>query len=81
MQSTQTKNKVTDEQKKKLSEEEKNTLIGFYEINKPFWSSDSKFKDKEENGATRDEIVKLFDQTYSADFLEKTFHTLRTASI
>ena len=72
---------MTDEQKKKLSEEEKNTLIEFYEINKPFWSSDSKFKDKEENGVTRDEMVKLFDQTYSADFLEKTFHTLRTAFI
>ena len=53
-------------------------MIGFYEINKPLWSSDSKFKDKEEKGATRDEMVKLFDQTYSADFLEKTFHTLRT---
>ena len=26
-------------------------------------------------------MVKLFDQTYSADFLEKTFHTLRTAFI
>ena len=59
----------------------KNTLIGFYEINKPLWPSDSKFKDKEEKGATGDEMVKLFDQTYSADFLEKTFHTLRTAFI
>ena len=57
------------------------TLIGFYEINKPLWSSDPKFKDKEEKGATRNEMVKLFDQTYSADFLEKTFHTLRTAFI
>ena len=37
MQSIQTKNKMADEQKKKLSEEEKNTLIGFYEINKPLW--------------------------------------------
>ena len=72
---------MADEQKKKLSEEEKNTLIGFYKINKPLWSSDSKFKDKEEKGVTRDKIVKLFDQTYSADFLEKTFHTLRTAFI
>ena len=36
---------MADEQKKKLSEEEKNTLIGFYEINKLLWSSDSKFKD------------------------------------
>ena len=72
---------MADEQKKKLSEEEKNTLIGFYEINKPLWSSDSKFKDKEEKGATRDEMVKLFDQIYSADFLEKTFHALRTAFI
>ena len=26
-------------------------------------------------------MVKLFDQTYSADFLEKTFHTVRTAFI
>ena len=72
---------MADEQKKKLSEEEKNTLIGFYEINKPLWSSDSKFKDKEEKSATRGEMVKLFDQTYWADFPEKTFHTLRTAFI
>ena len=56
-------------------------MIGFYKINKPLWSSDSKFKDKEEKGAARDKIVKLFDQTYSADFLEKTFHTIRTAFI
>ena len=56
-------------------------MIGFYKINKPLWSSDSKFKDKEEKGAARDKIVKLFDQTYSADFLEKTFHTVRTAFI
>ena len=81
VQSTQTKNKMANEQKKKLSEEEKNTLIGFYEINKPLWSSDSKFKDKEEKSATRDEMVKLFDQTYWAGFPEKTFHTLRTAFI
>ena len=72
---------MADEQKNKLSEEEKNTLIGFYEINKPVWSSDSKFKYKEEKCATRDEMLKLFDQTYSADFLEKTFHSLRTAFI
>ena len=74
-------NKMADEQKKKLPEEEKNTLIGFYEMNKLLWSSDSKFKDKEEKVATRDEMVKLFDQTFSADFLEKTFHTLRTVFI
>ena len=72
---------MADEQKKKLSEEEKNTLIGFYEINKLLLSSDSKFKDKEEKVATRDEMVKLFDQTFSAEFLEKTFHTLRTVFI
>ena len=72
---------MANEQKKKQSEEEKNTLIGFYEINKPLWSSDSKFKYKEEKGATRDEMLKLFDQTYSADFLGKTFHSLRTAFI
>ena len=56
-------------------------MVGFYEINKPLGSSDSKFKDKEEKGATREEMAKLFDQTHSAYFLEKTFHTLRTAFI
>ena len=65
---------MVEEQKEKLSEEEKNTLIGFYEVHKLLWSSDSKFKDKEEKSATRD-------QMYSADFLEKTFHILRTAII
>ena len=72
---------MADEQKKKLPEEETNILIWFYEINKPLWSSDYKFKDKEEKGATRDEMVKLFDQTHSADFLEKTIHALRTTFI
>ena len=65
---------MADEQKKKLSEEEKNTWIGFYEVNKLLWSADSKFKDKEKKSATRD-------QMYSADFLEKTFHILRRAII
>ena len=37
---------MADEQKKKLSEEEKNTLIGFYDINKLLLSSDSKLKIK-----------------------------------
>ena len=47
---------MADEQKKKLSEKEKNTFIGFYEVNKLLWSSDSKFKDKEEKSATRDQM-------------------------
>ena len=37
MQSTETKNKMAEEQKKKLFEEKKNTLIVFYEIKKPLW--------------------------------------------
>ena len=32
---------------KKLSEEEKHVLIGFYEVNEPLLSSDSKFKDSQ----------------------------------
>ena len=32
-------------------------------------------------GTTRDEMVKQFDQTYSTDFLEKKFHTLRITFI
>lgn len=63
----------------RLSEDEKQNLISFYEINKVLWSSDIKYKDKEEKNALRTELENLFDQKYSADFLEKNFHNLRTA--
>ena len=74
---------MADEQalNKKLSEEEKHVLIGFYEVNEPLWSSDSKFKDKEDKTTTKDEMVKLFNHKYSIDLLEKTFHSLRTAFV
>ena len=64
---------MANEQKKKLSEEEKNTLIGFYEINKPLWSSDSKFKDKEEKSATRDEMVNYLIKRIELAFQKKHF--------
>ena len=64
MQSTETKNEMAEEQKKKLFAEKKNTLIVFYEINKPLWWSDSKFKDKEEKDVTRDKMVKRIQLTF-----------------
>ena len=55
---------MAEEQNKKLFEEKKNTLIVFYEIKKLLWWSDSKFKDKEEKGVTRDKMVKRIQLTF-----------------
>ena len=47
---------MADEQKIKLSDEEKQILIAFYDVNKALWSSDAKFKNKEEKNAAKEEM-------------------------
>ena len=42
---------MAEEQKKKLYDEEKETLIAFFEVNKELWSSEKKFKGKEKKNA------------------------------
>ena len=55
-------NKMTDEhvEKRKLSDDEKDILIDFFEKNKPLWSSRSQFRDKKEKDSTKEKLVKLF---------------------
>ena len=51
---------MAEEQKIKLSDGEKQILIAFYEVNNPLWSSEAKFKNKEEKNATKEEMKLLF---------------------
>ena len=69
---------MADEQvvKRKLSNDEKDILIDFFEKYKPLWSSGSQFRDKEEKKSTKERLVKLFEQKYTVDILKKTFHAL-----
>jgi len=52
--------------KQKLSDKEKNKL----EVN---------FRNKEEKAKVKEELTKLFDGKFMEAFLDKNFHTLRTA--
>ena len=67
--------------KRKLSNDEKDILIDFFEKYKPLWSSGSQFRDKEEKKSTKEKLVKLFEQKYTVDILKKTFHALWTIFI
>ena len=60
-------------EKRKLSDDEKDFLIYFFEKNKPLWSSGSQFRDKEEKKSTEEKLVKLFGKKYTVDILKKTF--------
>ena len=54
----------------KLSDEEKKVLIKFYKENPALWnSSDPYYKNK------------VFENKYTEDVLEKTFHSLRTSML
>ena len=66
--------------KPKLSTEEKTKLILFYKENKELWSSDFRIS-REEKVALKDTLVGLFEQKYTEELLEKTFHALRTAYV
>ena len=74
---------MADEQvaNRKLSGDEKEILIDFFEKNKPLWSSGSQFRDKEEKDSTKEKLIKPFDKKYTVDILEKIFHAFRTAFI
>ena len=60
-------------EKRKLSDDEKDFLIYFFEKNKSLWSSGSQFRDKEEKKSTKEKLVKLFGKKYTVDILKKTF--------
>ena len=66
--------------KPKLSTEEKTKLILFYKVNKELWSSDFRTS-REEKTALKETLVGLFVQKYTEEFLDKTFHALRTAYV
>lgn len=70
-----------DQAKQKLSEEEKNELIKFYNENKSLWSSEVNFRNKEEKAEVKEQLTKVFDGKYTEAFLDKNFHALRTAFI
>ena len=54
-------------------------LINFYKENKELWSSEINSRNKEEKAAAKENLLSLFDGRYSEEFLDKTFHALRTA--
>ena len=65
--------------KKRLSDDEKTTLINFYKENEAFWSSKVNFRNKEEKSAVKEQLLTLFEGKYSEGFFDKNFHALRTA--
>ena len=65
--------------KQKLSDEEKTTLINFYKQNKALWYSEVNFRNKEDKSGVIEDLVSLFDGSFSEDFLDRNFHALRAA--
>jgi hypothetical protein len=66
----------------KLSDEEKKVLINFYKENPLLWNSnDSYYKNKTQRSLVKVKLVTLFDDKYSEELLEKTFHSLRTSML
>lgn len=65
--------------KLKLSDEEKSKLICFYKDHKELWSSSINFRSKEEKSELKEELINLFEGSFTEDFLDKNFHALRTA--
>jgi len=66
----------------KLSDEEKKTLIKFYKENPALWNSnDPYYKNKVQRSLVKIKLTTLFEDKYSEDVLEKTFHSLRTSML
>ena len=65
--------------KQKLSDEEKTTLINFYKQNKALWYSEVNFRNKEDKSGVIEDLVSLFDGSFSEDLLDRNFHALRAA--
>ena len=59
----------------KLSDEEKKVLIMFYKENPALWnSSDPNYKNKVQSFLIKTKLLTLFENKYTEDVLEKTFH-------
>ena len=66
----------------KLSDEEKRNLILFYKENPILWDSNDKYyKNKIQRSLTKVKLASLFDDKYTEEVLEKTFHSLRTSML
>ena len=66
----------------KLSDEEKKVLIKFYKENPALWnSSDPYYKNKVQRSLIKTKLLALFENKYTEDVLEKTFHSLRTSML
>ena len=66
----------------KLSDEEKKVLIKFYKENPALWNSttitDPYYKNKVQRSLVKTRLLTVFENKYTEDVLEKTFHSLRT---
>ena len=70
------------ENNKKLADDEKRKLIEFYKENSLMWDSNNPYyKNKQKKEDVKGILVKLFDNTYTADQLEKCFHSLRSSML
>ena len=63
---------------KKLSDDEKRKLIGFYK--EILWDSNNPYyKNKEKKESVKGNLAEFFDNIYTADQFEKCFHSLRSS--
>ena len=66
----------------KLSDEEKKVLIKFYKENPALWnSSDPYYKNKVQRSLIKTKLLTVFENKYTEDVLETTFHSLRTSML
>ena len=66
----------------KLSDEEKKVLINFYKENPALWnSSDPYYKNKVQRSLIKTKLLTVFQNKYTEDVLEKTFHSLRASML
>ena len=66
----------------KLSDEEKKVLIKFYKENPALWnSSDPYYKNKVQRSLMKTKLLTVFENKYTEDVVEKTFHSLRTSML
>ena len=66
----------------KLSDEEKKVLTKFYKENSALWnSSDPYYKNKVQRSLIKTKLLTVFENKYTEDVLEKTFHSLRTSML
>lgn len=67
---------------KKLSDEEKRTLLSFYKENPVLWDSTNPYsRNKEMKDSLKNKLSELFDNNYSCEQLEKTYHSSRASML